>query len=395
MGALSHLKVIDLSRVLAAPWASQMLADFGAQVIKIEHPDGGDDTRGWGPPYLTDSDGNPTTESAYFMSANRGKQSVCIDIATEAGQSHVRQLVSSADVFLENFKVGGLAKYGLDYESLAALNPQLIYCSVTGFGQTGPERHRPGYDALIQAMGGLMSITGAADVDGGEPQKVGVALTDIMTGLYATIGILTALTEREQSGLGQHIDLALLDVTAATLANQATNYLVGGMVPERIGNAHPSIVPYQVFAAADGHLMLAVGNDHQFRRLCDVLDLPALASDARFATNTDRVAHREDLVAMLAARFSERERDSWLTACAAANVPAGPINRIDEVFEHPQLQARGMRVNIPHPLNPDLQLPGNPIHMSRTPPQPSKPPPMLGEHTAAVLDTLQIDRTSG
>jgi crotonobetainyl-CoA:carnitine CoA-transferase CaiB-like acyl-CoA transferase len=386
MGALSHLRVLDLSRVLAGPWASQILADLGAEVIKIERPGGGDDTRAWGPPFMRAPGGEVTTESAYFLCTNRGKKSVCIDMKSEQGQARLRQMAAGSDVLIENFKVGGAAAFGLDYASLAELNPGLVYCSITGFGQTGPLRQRPGYDFLVQAMGGLMSVTGPPDgAEGAGPQKVGVALTDIMTGLYATIGILAALSERDRSGLGQHVDLALLDVTAATLANQATNYLVGGINPTRLGNAHPNIVPYQSFIAADGHLILAVGNDAQFRRCVQVLGCPELADDPRFASNALRVQHREVLVPLLQRPMLERGKDEWLALFEAAGVPAGPINSVAEVFDEPQILARGMRVNIPHALNPALELVGNPIKLSRTPVQYRGAPPTLGEHTAEVL----------
>lgn len=394
-GALAGLKVLDLSRVLAGPWASQTLADLGAEVIKVERPSQGDDTRHWGPPYMSDSEGNPTEESAYFMAANRGKQSICVDIASPEGQQTLQRLASQCDILLENFKVGGAAKYGLDYATLSELNPRLIYCSITGFGQTGPYSHRPGYDFLVQGMGGLMSITGEKDDQpGGGPQKVGVALTDIMTGLYSTIGILAAVHERETSGLGQHIDLALLDVTAATLANQATNYLVGNLVPQRLGNAHPNIVPYQSFATADGHCIIAVGNDQQFKRLCDVLGLPECADDERFATNAQRVAHRELLVPRLQEPLKQHTRDEWLTRFDQAGIPAGPINTIDDVFNDPQIVHRGMKVNIPHPQNDQLTLPGNPIKLSRTPVQYRQPPPRLGEHTDEVLQRYGVAESS-
>lgn len=389
MGALSHIKVLDLSRVLAGPWASQILADLGAEVIKIERPGVGDDTRAWGPPFLKDRAGNDTEESAYFLCTNRGKQSVCVDMKSAEGQETIRQLSDQCDVVLENFKVGGAASFGIDYETLAARNPGLVYCSITGFGQNGPYRNRPGYDFLVQAMGGLMSITGLPDgVEGAGPQKVGVALTDIMTGLYATIGILAALTERDRSGLGQFVDLALLDVTAATLANQASNYLVGGMEPTRLGNAHPNIVPYQSFVAADGHLIVAVGNDAQFRRFVETLGCPQLADDARFVTNQARVKHRETLIPLLQRPMLDRTKDQWLAALEAAQVPAGPINSIAEVFAEPQIQARGMQVELAHPHNPNLQVVGNPIKLSRTPVVYDKPPPTLGEHTEAVLSGL-------
>lgn len=389
MTALSQLKVLDLSRVLAGPWASQMLADLGAEVIKIERPQGGDDTRSWGPPFLKDEEGNDTAESAYFMCTNRGKKSVCIDMKNPDGQESIRQLARQCDVVLENFKVGGAANFGLDYDTLAQHNPGLVYCSITGFGQTGPYRNRPGYDFLVQAMGGLMSVTGQADgEEGAGPQKVGVALTDIMTGLYATIGILAALTERERSGRGQYVDLALLDVTAATLANQASNYLVGGVIPGRLGNAHPNIVPYQSFVAADGHLIVAVGNDGQFRRFVEELGCSELADDVRFATNQARVHNRDSLIPLLQARMLERSKSEWLEALEAVQVPAGPINSVAEVFAEPQIQAREMQVNVVHPQNPDLQLVGNPIKLSRTPVEYCRPPPTLGQHTEEVLASL-------
>ncbi len=386
--ALSHLKVLDLSRVLAGPWASQTLADLGADVIKIERPNSGDDTRRWGPPFMSDSEGNNTDESAYFMAANRGKRSVCLDISDPRDQHTLRKLAQQSDIVIENFKVGGAKKYGLDYESLSALNPRIIYCSITGFGQTGPYSHRPGYDFLVQAMGGLMSVTGEKDGEpGAGPQKVGVALTDIMTGLYASVGILAALAEREKSGLGQQVDLALLDVTAATLANQATNVLVGKQVPTRLGNAHPNIVPYQSFATRDGHCIIAVGNDQQFQRYCELLELPHLSSEKKFATNQARVEHREELVAILERAMLTQTRDYWLARCEEAGVPAGPINTIDEVFDNEQILHRQMRVNLPHPLNPELELPGNPIKLSRTPVNYHRPPPMLGEHTDEILNS--------
>lgn len=393
MSALRHLKVLDLSRVLAGPWASQIFADLGAEVIKIENPAGGDDTRAWGPPFMADETGQPTAESAYYLCTNRGKQSVCIDLKSAEGQAAVRELASQSDVLIENFKAGGAAGLGLDYETLAADNPGLVYCSITGFGQTGPYRERPGYDFLVQAMGGLMSITGQPDgSEGAGPQKVGVALTDIMTGLYATIGVLAALAERERSGLGQQVDLALLDVTAATLANQATNYLVGGQNPTRLGNAHPNIVPYQSFVASDGHLIVAVGNDGQFRRYVEVLGCPELADDPRFSSNGQRVRNRDELVPLLQGKMLERGKAEWLQLLEAAQVPAGPINSVAEVFSEPQILAREMRVNIPHPQNPALELVGNPIKLSRTPVTYLQAPPTLGEHTESVLSELARGR---
>lgn len=389
MGALSHIKVLDLSRVLAGPWASQILADLGAEVIKIERPVVGDDTRSWGPPFLKDREGKDTAESAYFLCTNRGKKSVCIDMKSAQGQETIRQLADQCDVVLENFKVGGAAKFGIDYGALSARNPGLVYCSITGFGQNGPYKDRPGYDFLVQAMGGLMSVTGQPDgAEGAGPQKVGVALTDIMTGLYATIGILAALTERDRSGLGQFVDLALLDVTAATLANQASNYLVGGMVPTRLGNAHPNIVPYQSFVAADGHLIVAVGNDAQFSRFVEVLGCLELAKDKRFATNQARVKHRDALVPLLQRQMLERGKDEWLAILEKVKVPAGPINSIAEVFAEPQIQAREMQVELSHPHSSKLQVVGNPIKLSRTPVAYEAPPPTLGQHTDEVLSGL-------
>ncbi len=385
MGPLANIRVLDLSRILAGPWASQLLGDLGADVIKVENPQGGDDTRQWGPPYMAAEDGAATQESAYFMCANRNKRSVCIDMKTQDGQAALRELARGCDVVIENFKVGGAARYGLDYASLAALNPALVYCSITGFGQSGPLADRPGYDFLVQAMGGLMSVTGVADGESGAgPQKVGVALTDIMTGLYAVIGIQAALAERERSGLGQHVDLALLDVTVATLANQATNYLVGGLNPTRLGNAHPNIVPYQSFVVKDGHLIVAVGNDAQFRRYCEAIGSPELADDPRFDSNRHRVQHRDTLVPLLQASMLQRNKADWLQRLESAGVPAGPINTVAEVFEEPQIQARGMQVKVPHPLNPALQLVGNPIKLSRTPVAYRRAPPQLGEHTEAT-----------
>ena len=386
MSTLSHLKVLDLSRVLAGPWASQLLADMGAEVIKIEKPDGGDDTRQWGPPYLSNSN-----ESAYFLCTNRGKKSVCVDIRTLQGQTVIKALAKECDVLIENFKVGGLAKYGLDYESLKALNPRLVYCSITGFGQTGPYKDRLGYDFLIQAMGGLMSVTGEPDSNGGQPQKVGVALTDIMTGLYASNGILAALAERERSGLGQHIDLSLFDVTAATLANQASNYLVGGIVPSRLGNAHPNIVPYQSFAVADGHIVIAVGNDSQFESLSTILDLEELATNGRFDTNALRVKNRNELIEIISSALLQRSGEYWLNQCEVHGVPAGPINAVDQVMNDPQIIAREMRVKLKHVDHDDLEVVGNPLKFSRTPVEYKVAPPKLGEHTNSVLDSLDLN----
>ena len=385
-GALEGVRVLDLSRVLAGPWAGQLLADLGADVVKVERPGAGDDTRAWGPPWLNDPEGNSTGESAYYLSANRNKRSVTIDIATEEGQRLVRRLAGKADVVLENFKVGGLAQYGLDYASLKAVNPRLVYCSITGFGQSGPYASRAGYDFLIQGMGGLMSLTGRPDgTEGAGPMKVGVALTDIMTGLYATVAVLAALKRRDQSGEGQHVDLALLDVQIASLANQAANYLVGGVVPKRMGNAHPNIVPYQEFPTADGYMIVAVGNDSQFSNLCKTLGKPEWASDERFSTNPQRVKHRSELIALIHGMTVRRTTDEWVAAMEAAGVPCGPINTLDRVFADPQVQARGTRIEMPHPLSKDVALVANPIRLSESPVQYRRAPPTLGQHTEEVL----------
>jgi glutaryl-CoA transferase len=384
---LSGYRVLDLSRILAGPWAGQGLADLGAEVIKVERPKVGDDTRHWGPPYLKNPQGEDTTESAYYLCANRGKQSITVDITTPEGQQTIRELVKDCDVLIENYKVDGLKKYGLDYQSLHAINPKLVYCSITGFGQTGPYRNRAGYDFMIQGMGGLMSITGEKDeLPGGGPQKVGVAVTDIFTGLYATIAIQGALLERERSGLGQHIDLALFDVQAAVLANQASNYLVGGQVPKRLGNAHPNIVPYQAFATQDGHMILAIGNDRQFQAFCEVAGAPELASDPRFATNPQRVAHREEVCKLVEELLLNNTTEHWLEILEKVSVPCSPINSIDQVFEDPHLRERGMVIKQQHPSGGDIELVGNPINYSRTPLVMEKTPPLLGEDNEKILN---------
>lgn len=386
MGALSGLKVLDLSRVLAGPWAGQMLADLGADVVKVERPGAGDDTRAWGPPYLRDADGRDTSEAAYFLSANRNKRSITIDFTQPEGQQQVRELVQRADVLIENFKVGGLAAYGLDYQSLQALNPRLIYCSVTGFGQQGPYAKRAGYDFMIQAMGGLMSITGKADEEeGAGPVKVGVALTDILTGLYASNAILAALAERERSGQGQYVDLALLDVQIACLGNQALNYLTTGVPPKRLGNAHPNIVPYQDFPTADGDFILTVGNDGQFRKFCEVAGHPEWATDPRFVSNAARVANRAELIPLIRQVTVFRTTAEWIVALEQAGVPCGPINDLAQVFADPQVQARGTRIRMAHPLAGEVDLVANPIRLSRTPVDYRRPPPLLGEHNSEVL----------
>ncbi|AUA55258.1 Formyl-coenzyme A transferase [Achromobacter spanius] len=383
---LTGIRVLDLTRVLAGPWCTQNLADLGAEVIKIERPGAGDDTRAWGPPYLKDEAGNDTTEAAYYLSANRNKMSVALDIASPRGAELVRELALQSDILVENFKVGGLKKYGLDYESLKAINPRLIYCSITGFGQTGPYASRPGYDFMIQGMGGLMSITGERDdLPGGGPQKAGVAVADLMTGMYSTVGILAALLERANSGLGQHIDMALLDCQVSMMANQNLNFMTSGVAPQRAGNAHQNLVPYQVFAAADGHLIVAVGNDSQFRNYCGAIGLPELSADPRFSTNPQRVKNRTELVPLLAERMATGARDHWLTALEAVGVPAGPINTLDQVYEDPHVLARQMKRELPHPAAGKVPMAASPLKFSDSPVEYRRPPPMLGEHTAQVL----------
>jgi len=384
-GPLTGYKVLDMSRILAGPWAGQMLADLGAEVIKIERPKAGDDTRHWGPPYLKDKQGNNTQDAAYFFCANRGKQSVTVDITQPEGREIIRQLAGQCDVLIENYKVGGLAKYGLDYASLSHLNPRLVYCSITGFGQTGPYAERPGYDFLIQGMAGLMSLTGEPDEQGGSPVKVGVAVTDLLTGLYAANAIQGALLERHQSGLGQYIDLALLDVQAAALANQASNYLIGGEIPQRLGNAHPNIVPYQAFATADGHIILAVGNQTQFERLCQVLEQPGWLQDKRYSSNSARVDNRQTLCAEISRLLLPRSSENWLGLFEQQQIPCGPINNLEQVFSNTQLQARNMLVSIKEPRSGEIQLPANPINYSRTPIRYSSPPPQLGNDTESIL----------
>lgn len=393
MAPLAGVRVLDLTRVLAGPWCTQNLADLGAEVIKIERPQGGDDTRGWGPPYLKDSKGEDTSEAAYYAAANRNKKSVTIDMATEAGAAAIQELAKHCDIVVENFKVGGLKKYGLDYESLNAINPKLIYCSITGFGQNGPYAARPGYDFMIQAMGGLMSITGERDDQpGGGPQKAGVAVADLMTGMYATVGILAALNERNRSGLGQHIDMALLDCQVAMLANQNMNYLASGQAPQRAGNAHQNLVPYQVFAVADGHMIVAVGNDSQFRAYCRVIHRDDLAQDPRFVTNPQRVRNREQLVPILAEIMQSQPLQYWLDLLESVNVPVGPINSLEQVYQNPQVQARQMKISLPHPIAGQADFVASPLRLSASPVQYHSAPPLLGEHTEQVLqDILGLD----
>ena len=394
-GPLQDIVVLDLSRILAGPWATQVLADYGATVLKVEHPQGGDDTRKWGPPYLKDATGQETRESAYYLSANRGKRSLAIDFSQPDGQQLVRRLALQADVLVENFKVGGLARYGLGYEQLSAENPRLVYLSISAFGQDGPDAAKPGYDAMIQGMGGLMSLTGLPDGEpGAGPQKVGVAVADLMCGMYAVSAIIAALYERDRSGRGQYIDLSLLDTQVAWLANQNLNYLVSGVPPGRQGTAHPNIVPYQAFRTADGYLMLAVGNDAQFARFCGAAAAPELAADARFRTNADRVAHRADLVPQVAALLCKRTTREWIAALEVAQVPCGPINDLAQVFAEPQVRHRGLRMDLPHPTAGTAPGVRNPVRFSRTAVAYERAPPPLGADTAAELKArLGIDES--
>jgi formyl-CoA transferase len=387
--ALDHLRVLDLTRVLAGPWCTQLLADLGADVIKIERPGAGDDTRHWGPPYLKDANGRDTTEAAYYLAANRGKRSVTVDIAAPEGQALLRRLAAQSDVLVENYKVGQLAKYGLDYVTLAAEQPRLVYCSITGFGQEGPYKDRAGYDFIIQGMAGFMSITGERDGQpGGGPQKAGVAVADLMTGMYATVAILAALAERDKSGRGQHIDLALFDTQIAMLANMNLNYLVSGSAPGRVGNAHANIVPYQVFDAADGPVIIAVGNDAQFAKFCAVAGCAELAADPRYVRNADRVRNRGALIETLEPIIRTRPVAFWTEQLEAAGVPCGPINSIAQAFADPQITARGLRLELPHPQAGRVPSVASPIRMSATPPVYERAPPLLGEHTDQVLREL-------
>jgi formyl-CoA transferase len=397
--ALGHLKVLDLSRVLAGPWCTQMLADLGADVVKVERPGAGDDTRHWGPPFLKDADGNDTTHATYFTACNRNKRSITIDMAHPEGQALIRQMAAEADILVENFKVGGLKSYGLDYESLKALNPRLIYCSVTGFGQDGPYAERAGYDLMIQAMTGMMSITGRADdVPGGGPLRVGVALTDLFTGCYATSAILAALEVRNRTGAGQHIDMALLDVGMAILANQAAGFLNTGKVPQRQGNSHPSLAPYQDFPTQDGSMLLAIGNDGQFARFCEAVGKPEWAADPRYATNTLRVKHRETLIPAMEAVTRTRTTAEWVALLEDKAVPCGPINHIGQAFDDAQVLARGLKVNQPVAPVASAQIAietiatvASPLRLTATPPVLRNAPPMLGEHTDEVLAGLGLD----
>jgi crotonobetainyl-CoA:carnitine CoA-transferase CaiB-like acyl-CoA transferase len=386
---LSHIRVLDLTRVLAGPWAAQNLADLGAEVIKIERPGIGDDTRTWGPPWLKDKDGKETRESAYFLSVNRGKKSVTVDISKPDGQALIRQLAVHCDVLLENYKVGDLARYGLGYDDLRKINPRLIYCSVTGFGQDGPYANRPGYDFVFQGMGGLMSITGERDaLPGGGPQKVGIAVTDVMTGMYASLAVTAALTYRQISGVGQYIDMALFDSIVAFNANQILNFWMSGNIPKRWGNAHVNITPYEVFPSADGFIILAVGNDSQFASFCKEAGRPELATDARFKTNPERLKHRDVLIPIVKSIILERPSKQWIRDLEAANVPCGAINNMQEVFEDPHVQHRNMRVDIPHPLSGTVPSVASPMKFSETPVTYDRPPPLLGQHTDEILREL-------
>ncbi len=388
-GPLSHVRVLDLSRVLAGPWAGQNLADLGAEVIKVERPGVGDDSRGYGPPWVKDSSGRDTRDSAYFTCANRGKKSIALNLASEKGQALVRELAAKCDVLLENYKFGDLSRYGLGYDDLKKLNPKLVYCSVTGFGQTGPYRERPGFDFMIQGMGGMMSVTGEPDsAPGGGPQRAGVPVADIITGMYASIAICAALAHRAETGKGQHLDLALLDSQIALLAYQNTNFFATGQPPKRIGNLHPNIVPYQPFRTSDGEVIVACGNDNLYRKLCQAAGCGELATDPRFATNGKRVENRAELTRLLQEVFSRRSTREWVEALEAAGVPNGPINNLAQVYEEPQVKARGIRVELEHPVAGRLPTVASPMRFSGTPIEYSLPPPLLGEHTEEILKGL-------
>ena len=390
-GALTGVRVLDMSRVLAGPWCGQILADLGAEVIKVERPGAGDDTRAWGPPYLKDREGRDTHESAYFLSTNRGKKSVTLDISKPVGQDIARRLAAQSDVLIENYKAGDLTRYNLGYEQLRGINPGLVYCSITGFGQTGPMRNVAGYDFIIQAMGGLMSITGEADSrPGGAPLRVGVAVADLSTGMYSAVAILAALFHRARTGEGQYIDMALLDTQVSMIANMNMNYLISGRAPQRIGNAHANIVPYQVFRAADGDVVLAVGNDGQFAKFCEAAGC-SFHQEARFRKNADRVRHREVLVPLLEEVMRRRTVAQWVALLEPIGVPVGPINDLSQVFEHPQVKSRGLQLNLPHPLAGSVPGVANPIKMSATPPRYENAPPLLGQHTKDVLSGLGIE----
>ena len=386
--ALDHLRVLDMSRVLAGPFLAQNLADFGADVIKVERPHHGDESRTF-PPYVKDAAGHDTEDSAYFMSINRGKRSITIDIATPCGQALIKKLAAQSDVLIENYKVGDLKRYGLDYEAIRAVNPRIVYCSITGFGQTGPYRNRPGYDYIFQAMSGLMSLTGGPDeLPGGGPAKVGLAICDVITGIYSSFAVMTALAERDKSGAGQHIDMSLLDTTIATISHINMNYLIGGIIPKRMGTGHPSIVPYQMFQAKDGPMVVAVGNDGQFAKLCGLLGYPELPQDPRFLTNPLRVQHRDALIPQLEKAFAQKTAGEWITSLTQLGVPCGPLNNIQQVFDDPHVQSRGMQVQIPHPRAGSVPALANPARLLETPPQYERPAPALGEHTREILSSV-------
>ena len=388
-GPLSHIRVLDLSRVLAGPWAGQNLADLGAEVIKVERPKIGDDSRAFGPPWVKDQQGKDTRESAYYTAANRGKKSITLNISQPEGQAIVRELAARSDVLIENYKFGDLARYGLGYDDLAKINPRLIYCSVTGFGQTGPYREHPGYDFMIQGMGGMMSVTGEPDeVPGGGPQRAGVPVADIITGMYASIAICAAIANRAETGKGQHLDLALLDSQIALMSYQNTNYFATGKPPARIGNLHPNIVPYQPFKTSDGSVILACGNDNLFRKFCDVAGCTALTEDPRFATNGKRVENRVEMTRLLQEIFAKRTTRDWVESLEAAGVPNGPINNIAQVFEEPQVKARNIKIELDHPIAGKMPLVASPMRFSGTPIEHTMAPPTLGQHTEDVLRSL-------
>ena len=386
---LSHIRVLDLSRILAGPWASQNLADLGAEVIKVERPGAGDDTRGWGPPWFKDREGKDTRDSSYYLSCNRGKKSITLDIAKPEGQSIVRELARKCDVLIENYKVGTLARYGLSYDDLRKINPRLIYCSITGFGQSGPYAPRPGYDFVFQGMGGLMSITGERDdLPGGGPMKVGIAITDVLTGMYASLAISAAIVHCERGGGGQYIDMALLDCIVAFNANQMCGYLVSGDIPKRYGNAHANVVPYQVFPCKDGHIILAIGNDTQFDSFCKVAGRADLAEDQRFKLMSGRIVNRDALIPLIADIMRQRGMHEWIEVLEAANVPCGPINNMKQVLEDPQVQHRALKVDIPTPAGVPCQTVASPMRFSETPVEYQLPPPLLGQHTQEILEDL-------
>jgi crotonobetainyl-CoA:carnitine CoA-transferase CaiB-like acyl-CoA transferase len=388
-GPLVGFRVLDLSRILAGPWVGQLLSDFGADVWKIERPITGDDTRGWGPPFLKNVDGSNTKESAYFLSANRGKRSICIDISTAEGSSIIRDLAAHADVFIENYKVGDMKRYGLDYETISKINPGIVYCSITGYGQTGPMKDVPGYDMAIQAIGGLMSLTGESDDrPGGGPQKVGVPIVDILTGMYSATAIISALLHRTKTSTGQYIDMSLLDVQVSVLANQNLNYLTTGEPPKRYGNAHPNIVPYQVFKTSDGAMVLAVGNDQQFGRFCSVAGVPELGSDPHFRTNSDRLRYRDELIPLLEISLATQSTSWWISALEAVGVPCAPINDLVQVFSHPQVLHRNMKIDMPHSSGATASLVANPVKFSDTSLEYRESPPLRGEDTAEILSSV-------